>query len=178
MNLRKTRAKQAGYNLIETALFLPFLIALLLNAINFGYFYLMALNLSASSRSAVEYSITGQATPGTPQLPSLNNVVSTASSDIDMPSITSTFQLCSETVGVTLDANNAPVTSCKKGSGASFSSNGSAGEDPEAPHFVLQQVDVWYKFNPLIPGSMFSLVIPCSGGTCTFHRQALMRAMT
>src|SRR5215472_17180480 len=106
MNLRKTRGKQAGANLIETALILPFMIALILNAINFGFFFLMALNLTASSRSAVEYSIMGQATPGTLTLPSDANVVSTASSDIDMPSIASTFQLCSESVGVKVDKNN------------------------------------------------------------------------
>ena len=44
----------AGQALLETALVLPLLLVLILNVINFGYFFFVALNLSAAPRSGME----------------------------------------------------------------------------------------------------------------------------
>lgn len=52
-----------GQSLVETAIMLPLLILLVLNAINFGYFFLVIVNLTGASRSAALYSIEGGATP-------------------------------------------------------------------------------------------------------------------
>lgn len=58
---RTTRARKgltrcsSGQALLETALVLPVLLALIFNVINFGYFFLVPLNLSAAPRSGVEY---------------------------------------------------------------------------------------------------------------------------
>ncbi|PYV94503.1 MAG: hypothetical protein DMG86_23115 [Acidobacteria bacterium] len=61
MKLRRgilTRS-DSGQSLVETVLILPLLLLLLLNALNFGYFFLVTLNLTASPRAGVEYSIYG-----------------------------------------------------------------------------------------------------------------------
>ena len=47
----------------ETALMLPLLLAMAFNAVNFGYFFLMAINLAAATRSGALYSILGASTP-------------------------------------------------------------------------------------------------------------------
>lgn len=53
--------------------------------------------------------------------------------------------------------------------------------DPEAPNFVLNEIDIQYTFNTLIPGTIFNLPLNaspfCNGGTCTFTRSARMRSM-
>jgi len=47
-------------------------------------------------------------------------------------------------------------------------------EDPEAPHFVLQRVDVTYTVQPPIPMTFFKVsLLP----QMQFHRQVSMRAM-
>ena len=60
--------------------------------------------------------------------------------------------------------------------------------DPElnssntAPAFMLHQVDVAYKFTPLIPGTPFNILLltfpTCDAtGVCVLHRQSVMRGM-
>src|SRR3989442_996298 len=53
--------------------------------------------------------------------------------------------------------------------------------DPEAPNFVLNQVDITYTFSTLIPGTIFNIPLQasalCNSGTCQFVRSARMRAM-
>src|SRR5262250_164628 len=58
-----------GQALIETAVSLPFLLALAFNVINFGYFFVIAVNLASSPRTGTLYSIFGSQTPSTPGLP-------------------------------------------------------------------------------------------------------------
>src|SRR5215471_629475 len=67
MTVRKIMRGNSGQALVETVLMLPLLLTLVLNGINFGYAYLMALNITSASRSSGMYSIVGGATPaGTP----------------------------------------------------------------------------------------------------------------
>ena len=190
-----------GSSLIELALVLPFLLMIVLNAVNFGHFILVALNLTSSSRAATEYSITGQATPGTLPLPPASPgsstscpsynascyVSNTAYTDLKLASARqATLQICSQTVGMSFDGSGYPVSCCSQGSDNTFTggvdktgscSVAAAPADPEAPHFVMQQVDVWYTFRPLIPGRPFNITTPCGIGDCTFHRRAFMRSM-
>src|SRR5260370_3762983 len=69
MKIRKLARNSAGQALVETALILPLLMLIILNVVNFGYFFVVALNLAASPRSGVEYSILGNSTPGTLHFP-------------------------------------------------------------------------------------------------------------
>src|ERR1700730_10413431 len=68
--LRDPDRSSSGQSLVETALLLPMLLMLLFNAVNFGYFFLVALNLGVAPRNGVLYSVAGSATPGTLTLPS------------------------------------------------------------------------------------------------------------
>ncbi len=181
---------------------LPLLILILFNAINFGYFYLTVLNITAAPRSGNLYSIVGPSSPGTTAYPpagGASNLTVSYLTQQDLtgalfnPAVNASIQVCSQTnirngsgtygSGSNLKAN---CITCTGGSCGAVN-DGASGEvphaDPEAPSFVLHRVDVKYTFTPLIPGWPFNLVLlPTSvcnaaGTSCTFHRYAEMRAM-
>jgi hypothetical protein len=175
---------------------MPLLLLIVLNVVNFGYFFVVAVNLAAAPRSGVEYSILGFATPGTLTLPvagppsSATTVSYMSQQDltgaINAPTGAS-IQVCSQTVGVNLGPPQTTkcVTCTGSSCGAAGTGNPAPAPDPEAPNFILNRVDVTYTFAPLIPGTPFGLALlplptcSSSGGnvTCVFHRQVSMRAM-
>lgn len=172
---------ESGQSLIETALLLPFLLVLVFNAINFGWFFYVAQNLAAAPRQGVEYSIQGFLTPAQLSLPPPGPANSDASIS---------FLTYAEVTGAMSDAATTPVRVCSKSLGlvnpgtvnqraqcaqfgdpATFPNPAS---DPESPFFVLQRVDVQYTVKPLIAAAPFGLQLT---PTLTFRRQASMRAM-
>jgi TadE-like protein len=184
--------ESSGQALVETALVMPLLILVVLNAVNFGYCFLVAVNLSAAPRSGVLYSILGFSTPGTLTLPSAgppstNSTVSYLAYQDLTGAVANpqgaSVQVCSEAVGVSATAGTTNCVTCSGGSCSSGSSIASPGADPEPTAFYLQRVDVRYSFSPLIPGRPFGALLPAScvpsGGsvTCTFTRHVSMRAM-
>jgi Flp pilus assembly protein TadG len=207
MRLRNAHLKsESGQALVETAVVLPVLLILTFNAINFGYFFIVAVNLAVAPRSGVEYSILGSSTPAgnitglpdaTPATATSPTVAAAAYEDLHGALSTyanASVQVCSRKVlvgasgvngtGATLRANCVTCTSQSScGSGAPVTSGGLApAPDPEAPSFVLHRVDVTFTFSTLIPGAPFNLaLLPTSlcnsSGTCSFHRQVSMRAM-
>ena len=194
MTIRKLARNNSGQALIETALILPLLLTIVLNAINFAFFFLVALNITASSRSSGIYSIMGGATPAAQPLPQAgpydtNTSVSyLAYQDLTgavyTPTPTNTgVNVCSSTVGVS-GTGSATVTTCtSSGIGGGFPTSSDA--DPEAPAFLMGRVDVAYKFSPPIPLTPFNALLllasncSSSGGTvtCTFYRHVVMREM-
>ena len=190
MSLKKKTGRRSGSGqaLLETALVMPLLLFLVLNAVNFGYVFIVALNLTAAPRSGVLYSIVGFATPGTLALPQAdpptdNTTVSSLTYQDILGALPSsgnaTIQICSTTVGIAAQGQSSCVT-CS-GSGAACTSGHSLATpdiDPEPTSFNLQRVDIQYNFTPIIPGGPFLLLLPnCSGATCTFNRHVSMRAM-
>lgn len=194
---------ESGQSLIETVLILPFLLTLVLNAVNFAYFFLMALNITSASRSAATYSVMGGATPAAIALPkggpntTANTVSFLAYQDLTgavyAPYSNAGVQVCSTAVTSPPSVLN-PGTLNQKTPCASFGSVGSfqASEpDPElnssntAPAFLLNRVDVAYRFSPPIPLSPFNIIVLaspiCTSSqgivTCTFYRHAVMREM-
>lgn len=190
----------SGQALVETTLITWFvLLPLLLNAINFGYFFLMALNIAGSARTTGLYSITGGATPASIALPLAGPTTTTTSVSylayqdltgaVYSPTTYAGVQICSPSVGI-LNAGTATQQSkCTPfGSVGSFPA---ADVDPEksaggtVPAFMLNRADVAYSFSPPIPASLFNLIVlaspacSSSGGTvtCTFYRHSEMRAM-
>ncbi len=182
----------SGQSLVETALLLPMLLMLLFNAMNFGYFFLIAINIAAAPRSGVSYSIQGNASPTASALPAAGPSSTTTSvayltyqdltGAIYAPS-TTPVQVCSAALGLNSAGTSTQTAKCTSyGSAYAFPSPAS---DPEAPAFVLNEVDVAYTFTPLINGSMFNIFTlaspTCSSNSgavsCTFHRKVLMRAM-
>jgi len=163
-----------GQSLVETAIFLPILILLVAYAVDFGYFFIVAANLTSASRNAAEYSIQGFSSPSQSALPIAGPITTNTSvaalavgdlSSLADSSTTTTVQVCSKSIGTT---NN--LTNC-----ASYGPAGTVytpAADPEAPTFYLNRVDVTYTAHPPIPLSFFSYpLLP----TMQFHRQVSMR---
>jgi Flp pilus assembly protein TadG len=190
--LRDSDRSSSGQSLVETALLLPVLLMLLFNAVNFGYFFLVALNMAAAPRSGVVYSIQGYSSPASGLLPSAGPSTTAATvSYLTYQDMTGAIyspagtpiQVCSQALGLNYTGASTQAAKCASFGGAySFPA---AASDPESPSFVLNQVDVAYTFSPLINGTIFNIFIlaapvcSSSGGSvsCTFHRQVLMRAM-
>jgi hypothetical protein len=190
--------RSAGQSMVETALLLPLLLLIVLNAVNFGYFLVVALNLAAAPRSGVEYSIQGFETPATLALPPPGPPATVTSvSYLTYQDLTgavssptgASLQVCSKILGLTnagLATQKAKCSACTGTSCAAATTGSPAPDaDPESPSFVLHRVDVTYSFSPIIPGTPFGIALlptsicTTSGSTvtCTFHRQVSMRAM-
>ena len=198
---RGWRPGSSGQAMLETILMMPLMLLVVLNAVNFGYFYMVALNLTAATRSGVEYSILGSSSPGGPSLPAATSstacptctVSYLAYQDINgglNNSSASKVQVCSAVLGTTGSGSTKTVNCqvCPSSSGTCTSGSGTGvapAADPEAPTFLLNRVDVSYTFQPLLPQALFGLTLlaspicTSSGGIvqCTFHRQVSMRVM-
>ena len=168
---------RSGQSLVETAFLLPLMLSIVFNAINIGYFFFVALNLTAAPRQGVEYSIQGTASYQQTQLPSAPSVSSLVYGDIvgAIPSTANTpTRVCSLSLGLnpTGRGTASQIPSCASfGGAASFSA---PDPDPEAPFLVLNRVDIQYTVTPLIPGGIFNLVLPTP---LIFHRIVEMRVM-
>ena len=201
MRIRKIARNCSGQALIETALILPLLLTIVLNAVNFAFFFLMALNITSSSRSSGIYSIMGGATPAVLALPKAGPQTTTTTVSylayqdltgaVSTPTTTNTgVNVCSSTVGIhNVGATNMGTNCTSVGISGGFATT--AGPDPElnagstAPAFLLNHVDVAYQFSPPIPIMPFNILVlaapicSSSGGTvtCTFYRHVEMREM-
>jgi len=188
---------------------LPLLLLVVLNVVNLAYFFLVTINLTGAARTATLYSIEGSYTPYANQEPSsgtssgatltttFGTVAYTAYQDLtgavwNPTASTTSIQVCSQinTNSATGQGVNGAGASqkancvvCDTSNGClaanSYSGNPAPSADPEAPSFVLNQVDISYTFSTLIPGRIFNLPLAtlCNGGTCTFIRRARMRSM-
>jgi hypothetical protein len=190
---------QSGQSIVETVLMMPILLLFLLNAINFGYFFLTITNLAAAPRIGVEYSIMGGATPSAIQLPATGPAANALSSSfltyedmrgaLNAPTANASVQVCSPSGGMVNPGTTTAKAACNTYAGAGVTFTFPAAQvDPElnagstAPAFVLHQVDVAYKFTPLIPGTPFNILLltfpTCdANGVCVLHRQSVMRGM-
>lgn len=169
-----------GQSLVETALMIPLLLLLILNAVNVGYFFFVTLNLTSAARNGIESAIEGSSTPANAPLPTAAAVSSLISTELgSLKSGTLQVRICSLNQGSS--TGSPPTSNCQ---------SAGTGPDPDPewstyPGFALSRVDVSYQFNTLIPATPFNLIVAsfptCSsnGGavTCTFQRHAEMRAM-
>ncbi len=185
MRIDKTELMRgtSGQNLVEIILLMPLLLAIVLNAVNFGYLFLVALNLTAAPRSGVEYSMLGFSTPSpkTETLPDPGPAGTPTSIGYltyqDMtgalwsPSTAATITICSAILGqTTASPPTSKCVTCTSGSGTCSCSGspttcaGAAGSplpdpDPEPLHFVLNRVAVTYTFPPLIDVPPFTVPV-------------------
>lgn len=196
---RSSARDSQGQSLIETALMIPLLLLLILNAVNVGYFFLVTLNLTSAARNGIEYAIQGSSTPTNASLPSATGTAAGAVSYLIYQEMTGALnapggvnvQVCSLNLGSTGSGSNA-TSNCQTCTnsgctgGTTSSGNPVPDSDPDADKgFALNRVDVTYKFNTLVPATPFNLIVAsfptCSsnGGavSCTFVRHAEMRAM-
>jgi hypothetical protein len=189
----------SGQAMVETALIVPFLLFIVLNVINFGYFFVVAINLTAAPRSGALYSIQGSSTPGNMSLPPAGSGTAPAASDCTSttlsPAPVEYLTNCDLYAGISSGLSAEVQVCTSEGASSTWSSSQAApcyqyqsspsysnDKDLNAPAFVLNRVDVTYQFTPLVKGTVFNiytLALPsqCSAGSCTFHRMAEMREM-
>jgi TadE-like protein len=174
IQLPKWCGSQSGQGLIETALLVPLLLVLAFNAINFGYFFIVAVHLASAPREGVEYSIQGSLSPAYPPLAKSGPVSDLTYQDmINLSgSSTASVQVCSRANGLNQAGTATQNAICTPYGAAASPAFPAAKSDPESPLFLLHQVDVQYTVTPLIPGN-WGLPMP----NLTFHRQVLMRAI-
>ena len=175
-----------GQALVETAVSLPFLLALAFNVINFGYFFVISVNLASSPRTGGLYTILGSQTPSTPGLPFPDGVNTLTKGDVTgglYNGSTMPVQVCTSVNGYDVSGGQHLAKCTRYNSSPTYT----VLADPEnSLEFMLHQIDVTYTFTPLIDQRLFNLILlapglPCSasGGavSCTFHRKTYMRAM-
>ncbi len=192
----RSRYSERGQSMIETALLLPILLLLAFNAINFGYFFFVAVNLAGAPRSGVQYSILGFSTPDALSIPPAGPSGSACPSALadsspyvctltyhDMAGVlynysAATVRVCNSTLG-TSGTGTGKVANCAT-YGSGTVPTGPA-PDPEAPLFTLSRVDVVYNLTPIIPA--FELPTPAGPISLTLipgltmRRQVSMREM-
>jgi len=165
-----------GQSLLEVAVMMPLLVLLMGYAIDFGYFFVAAANVTSAARNAAEYSVQGYQSPGQGSLPvagpagTLTSVTATALGDMASllhATALTRVEVCTKALG--MSGNTA-----KCGSYGAAGATYAAAVDPEAPRFVLQQVDVTYTIQPPVPMSLFTVSLLPS---MEFHRRVVMRAM-
>ena len=200
------RKQQSGQAMIETILVFTFiLLPLLLNALNLGYFFIALINLQSATRTGAEYSIIGSASPTAAIIPpatsstvcancTVSHVVNVDLTAAPGGSTNTAVQVCSSSNGLNNPGTATQSAKCTTAGTIPGSYTFPAAEvEPETkggiPAFVLNRVDVAYKFTPLIPGAIFNaglLGFPtCSAsgtrsccnanGTCILHRFSEMR---
>jgi Flp pilus assembly protein TadG len=167
---------RSGQSLLEVSLMVPLFTLMLAYAIDFGYFFIVAANLTSAARNAAEYSVQGYQSAAQTSVPAAGPVSTATSvsalaiaglSSLVKSSTTAAVQVCSKSIGT-----NGNLTKCSNygATGATYT----PATDPEAPHFYLQRVDVTYTVQPPIPLTFFKVsLLP----TLAFHRQVSMRAM-
>ncbi len=191
-----------GQSLVETVLMLPLLVLLVLNVVNLGYFFLVIVNLTGTARSSTLYSIEGSYTPYATQEPGSGGSTPTTTPG------TVAYTAYQDMTGAVGNPTGASVQVCTQvninsGTGSGVNGTGSGqiancetctssgcgaagagtlstpSADPEAPSFVLNQVDIQYTFNTLFPGRIFNLPLQasamCNAGTCIFTRTPTIR---
>src|SRR6266568_798941 len=207
MNVRRPKSRQSsrGQSLVETALMLPLLLLLVCNVVNLGYFFLVIVNLTGASRTSALYSIEGSYPPYARQeapsgtasgtiLTTPGTVAYTVYQDLNgavWNPTGSTVQVCTQvninsgTASGVNGTGSGQLANCEtctsSGCGAAGGGTPAPSADPEAPSFVLNQVDINYTFSTLIPGRIFNIPLQasamCNGGNCQFKRHARMRSM-
>jgi Flp pilus assembly protein TadG len=163
--------EQKGQSLIELALMVPIFTILVCYAVDFGFFFLVAMSLNSAARNTIEYSIQGTSSPAQSAEPSAAVLSTLAISSIGLANVSTSnvsIQICSSSVGVTPVVNTTQCTTPSAGAGAV---TGTPHTDPESPTFQLNRVDVVYTVIPPIP--IPAAVFP----TTSFHRFVEMRGI-
>jgi Flp pilus assembly protein TadG len=166
----------SGQSLLEVAVMIPLLLALVGYGVDFGYFFIAAANITSAARNSAQYSVLGYSSPDQGPVPAAGPA-STATSvaqesygdlaSLINSSTTATVQVCSKSIGTT---GNLTKCSSYGPTATTYTPN----QDPEAPRFYLQRVDITYTVQPPVPMSFFKVsLLP----TMVFHRQVSMRAL-
>jgi Flp pilus assembly protein TadG len=166
-----------GSSLVEAAVIAPLMVLLVCYAINFGYYFIAAINLTAAARIAAEYSIQGFSSPSAGSLPAAGTTTTTGSvaalaladlGNLLKSSTTTSVEVCSQS------ANTAGTTAVQCQSYGASTLSYTADTDPESSMFQCNRVDIVYTINPPIPLKIFKITWT---PPATFHRSVEMRAI-
>ena len=161
------RRAEQGAALIESALVLPLLLLLMLNAVNFGTYIFGWITVNNAARAAAEYRIYNGVAVGFPATPSYAQVQALVTTDVS-----SLHSPLFNSWSLTICTNNNGSVSCQ-GAGAY-----TAPPDPEPGSYTLYSVDVAYNYAPLFSSfSVPRLGIYLTILPTTIHRQVVMRSM-
>jgi Flp pilus assembly protein TadG len=163
---------RSGQALVETAVMVPLLMLVLLNAVNVGYFYWAVINLTEATRGSAEWSIMGTASTIGKQAPASGpqsdgtSVAFLAFQDVSAfaTSSNATVAVCTTTF-----STGTPSTSCNSYGASTLSPTA----DPDPEGLVLNRVDITYQFTPLIRGGWLGVWSPPT----TIHRYVEMRLL-
>jgi Flp pilus assembly protein TadG len=165
---------EEGQSLLETAVTMPLLLAIAFNLINVAYFWVVVLSLSAAARQGVQYASQGgtaAATISAPTTAAVSNLVYENLTNAINDATTSNVavRVCSTAKGV----NSATGVALCDQFGPAFTFSGPPA-DPESPVYVLNRVDVAFTVTPVIPGTVFGVLLPSN---LQFQRHASMRSL-
>lgn len=164
---------ERGQSLIETALILPLLLSIACNAINVAYFWYMALTLTSIPRIGAQYAsqggqaITSSTAPNSTVIKNL--IYENLQNTIRATDVNASVRVCTPVSGVDSATN---ITNCDSFGPTPPTAFPANTADPEPTYFKLIRVDVAYTVTPLIPGTIFRVVLPAN---MTFYRHATMR---
>jgi Flp pilus assembly protein TadG len=167
-NLRRDRPVDPatkGQALVESALLLPVLFLLLVNAVNFAGFFYAWITVANAARSGAQYEMMGG--------------ISAASS---IPTDTQVISLVTNDISSLFNTSSLKVRVCRY-SGATLTCTGTCTgcqaltADPESSTlYVSSSVDVTYTYNPIIPlFNLPGLGISATLPPTTFNQQVVMR---
>ncbi len=158
------------------------MVTLTVYSVDFGYFFIVAANLTSSARGAAQSSILGFQTPGQLTLPpagppslvgSVANVALADLGSLANSTTVSAISVCSKSLGTVGNlVKCASYTATNGGSSYTTTASNAPQADPEA-NFYMNRVDVTYTVNPPIPISVLGAsLVP----NLKFHRFVVMRA--
>ena len=177
LHLRDFCLRDSGNSLIEVAVVAPIMVLLVFYAVNYGYFFIVASNLTASARSAGEYSVQGFSSPSGAALPAAGSASAAASvaslalgdlGNLARASTTASVEVCSPSA----NTSGGSTVACASYGPSTLSFTPDA--DPESAMFKCNRVDVVYTVQPPIPLSFFGTAL---SPPAVFHRMVEMRVM-
>jgi TadE-like protein len=150
---RKKHSK--GSALIEAALVMPVLVALMVNAMNFGTYVYTWITIDNAARAVLQYRAYSGVVLGFPAAPVSSQLQNLVTAEVAaLPNKTSvTWEICST-----------PANTPCIGNGTTFSPPADNGG------YKLYAVDIGYTFIPFLSG--ITVPLPTA-----IHRQAFMRSM-
>ena len=158
--------KAQGQALVEFALMVPLLCLLIVNAINFGFFFFGWITVTNASRAGAQYAIMGPASVNSPAQPTASAVSGVITQDF-----ISLLNGSSPTVNICIYSG-----STVKPSPYQLGTCSGTSSDPESAQYAGAVIDVTYNYTPPIPLFDFpKLGIHATLPPTTIHRRTYMR---
>jgi hypothetical protein len=163
----------AGQALIETAVSIPLLVLLMLNAINFGFYMYGWVTVNNAARAIAEYRVYNGVAVGFPPVPTLAQVQCVLYDEVStLPKKGSGSNCVWANVTLRICSNKNGTVSCT-GSGSY-----TPPADVEPARYALYSAEISYTFTPVFPYLVIPVIkAPLTIFPATIYRHVLMRSM-